>query len=158
LVATVSCVLLIMAALLGDWIALYPKDATDMALSLAPPFWQPDGSLAHLLGTDQLGRDILSRLIAGAQVSLSVAAAATMIGGVIGIAAGLVAGYLGGWVESVAMRLVDAFLALPFILMALALVAVVGSGLGNIIVIMVIANWARYARLVRSEVVSIKQR
>ena len=114
--------------------------------------------MQHLLGTDQLGRDILSRLIAGARISLATAAAATLVSGVFGVLVGLVAGYVGGILESVAMRVVDAFLALPFILLALALVATLGTGFGNIIMVMVIANWARYARLVRSEVLSVKQR
>jgi peptide/nickel transport system permease protein len=158
LLAMAMCAILLIAAAFGDLIAPYAKDATDMADSLLPPFWQTGGSTKHLFGTDQLGRDILSRLIAGARVSLATAAAATMISGVIGVVVGLIAGYVGGIVESVIMRLVDAFLALPFILLALALVASVGSGFGNIILVMIIANWARYARLVRSEVISIKER
>jgi peptide/nickel transport system permease protein len=158
IVAIVCCSLLTIAALFGQWFAPYAKDAVDLGQSLAPPFWQPGGSTAHLLGTDQLGRDILSRLIAGARISLATAAAATMISGVFGVIVGLIAGYVGGFVEAVAMRVVDAFLSLPFILLALALVATLGSGFGNIIMVMVIANWARYARLVRSEVISIKER
>lgn len=156
--ATFCCGLLAIAAVFGGWLAPYAKDAIDMAGSLLPPAWQEGGSAAHLLGTDQLGRDVLSRLIAGARVSLATAAAATLLGGVIGVMVGLVAGYLGGLIETIAMRIVDAFLALPFILMALALVATLGSGFGNIIAVMVITNWARYARLVRSEVISIKGR
>jgi peptide/nickel transport system permease protein len=158
LIAVLSCGVLIIAAMFGDWLAPYVKDATNMTESLMPPAWQDGGSARHLLGTDQLGRDIFSRLIAGARVSLATAAAATLIGGMIGVTVGLIAGYAGGIVETVAMRLVDAFLALPFILLALALVATVGSGFGNIIIVMIIANWARYARLVRSEVISIKER
>ena len=158
LVATICCALLVIASLFGQWLAPYAKDAVDLGASLVPPFWQPGGSTKHLLGTDQLGRDILSRLIAGARISLATAAAATMISGVFGVIVGLIAGYVGGFVEAVAMRIVDAFLSLPFILLALALVATLGSGFGNIIMVMVIANWARYARLVRSEVISIKER
>jgi peptide/nickel transport system permease protein len=158
LIATICCVLLVIAALFGQWLAPYAKDAVDLGASLAPPAWQPGGAAQHLLGTDQLGRDIFSRLIAGARISLATAAAATMISGVFGVCVGLIAGYVGGVVEAVIMRLVDAFLSLPFILLALGLVATLGSGFGNIIIVMVIANWARYARLVRSEVISIKQR
>lgn len=156
--AGICCALLLIAALFGQWLAPYAKDAVDLGASIVPPFWQPDGSAKHLLGTDQLGRDILSRLIAGARISLATAAAATMISGVFGVIVGLIAGYVGGFVEAVAMRIVDAFLSLPFILLALALVATLGSGFGNIIMVMVIANWARYARLVRSEVIGIKER
>ena len=157
-VAAICCALLAVAALFGPLLAPYAKDAVDLSASLSPPFWQTGGSTKHLLGTDQLGRDILSRLIAGARVSLATATAAVAISGLFGVIAGLVAGYIGGVLEAVVMRLVDAFLSLPFILLALALVATLGSGFGNIILVMVIANWARYARLVRSEVIGIKQR
>ena len=157
-IAALWCVLLLLAALFGEHLAPYKKEAIDLAGALAPPAWQEGGGSAHLLGTDQLGRDVLSRLIAGARVSLAIAAAATVLGGIVGIVVGLVAGYLGGFVGTVLMRIVDAFLALPFILMALALVAALGSGFGNIIVVMIITNWPRYARLVRSEVLSIKER
>jgi peptide/nickel transport system permease protein len=158
LTAAICCLLLVIAALTGQWVAPYAKDAVDLGASLVPPAWQTGGSTQHLLGTDQLGRDIFSRLIAGARISLATAAAATIISGVFGVGVGLVAGYVGGIVEAIIMRLVDAFLSLPFILLALALVATLGSGFGNIVMVMVIANWARYARLVRSEVIGIKQR
>jgi peptide/nickel transport system permease protein len=152
------CALLVVAAIFGNWLAPYSKEAVSLGASLLPPAWESGGTMAHLLGTDQLGRDILSRLIAGARISLATAAAATLVSGAFGVLVGLVAGYVGGIVESIAMRIVDAFLALPFILLALALVATLGTGFGNIIMVMVIANWARYARLVRSEVLSVKQR
>lgn len=154
---TVS-LLFVIAAIFGPSIAPYPMEAIDLSKMLAPPAWEAGGSWHHLLGTDQLGRDLLSRLIVGARVSIATAAAATVGGGVIGVAVGLVAGYRGGIIDSIAMRIVDTFLALPFILLALALVAALGSGFENIVIVMVIANWARYARLVRSEAISIKQR
>ena len=156
--AAVWCVLLVLAALFGENLAPYAKEKMNLASALQPPVWQAGGSFAHILGTDQLGRDVFSRLIAGAHVSLSIAAAATVLGGIVGILVGLVAGYVGGFLGTVLMRIVDAFLALPFILMALALVAALGSGFGNILIVMVITNWPRYARLVRSEVLSIKER
>ena len=158
IVTCVCCALLVVAAIFGTWLAPYPKEAVSLGDSLLPPAWQAGGTMKHLLGTDQLGRDMLSRLIAGARISLATAAAATLVSGMFGVLVGLVAGYVGGILESVAMRVVDAFLALPFILLALALVATLGTGFGNIIMVMVIANWARYARLVRSEVLSVKQR
>jgi dipeptide transport system permease protein len=135
------CSLLVVAAIFGNWLAPYSKEAVSLGASLLPPAWEAGGTMAHLLGTDQLGRDILSRLIAGARISLATAAAATLVSGVFGVLVGLVAGYVGGVVESIAMRVVDAFLALPFILLALALVATLGTGFGNIIMVMVIANW-----------------
>ena len=158
LVAAICCALFVIAALFGQWLAPYAKDAVDLGTSLAPPFWQLGGSTHHLLGTDQLGRDILSRLIAGARISLATASAAVVFSGLFGVIVGLIAGYVGGIVEAIVMRIVDAFLSLPFILLALALVATLGSGFGNIVMVMVIANWARYARLMRSEVISIKGR
>jgi len=158
LVAIGCCMLLLAAALLGDLVTPYAKDFADLSAALAPPFWQDGGSVAHPLGTDMLGRDLLSRLIAGARISLLTAGAAIFVAGTIGVLLGLLAGYAGGWVDAVVMRIVDAFLALPFILMALALVAALGSGVENIILVMIVTNWARYARLVRSEVLSIKGR
>jgi peptide/nickel transport system permease protein len=152
------CILLVAAAVLGELITPFARDFADLASPLAPPFWQEGGSLDHLLGTDMLGRDLLSRLMAGARISLLTAGAAIFVAGTIGVALGLAAGYLGGVVDAVIMRTVDAFLALPFILMALALVAAIGSGAGNIILVMIVTNWARYARLVRSEVIGIKGR
>lgn len=158
LVALACCVVLVAAAVLGDLITPYAKDYGDLLATLAPPFWQEGGSLAHPLGTDMLGRDLLSRLIAGARISLLTAGAAIFVAGTIGVLLGLLAGYAGGWIDAIVMRAVDAFLALPFILMALALVAALGSGVENIILVMIVTNWARYARLVRSEVLSIKGR
>ncbi|WP_254453792.1 ABC transporter permease [Siccirubricoccus sp. G192] len=152
------CILLIFAAVAGGAIAPFAPDEPDFTAILAPPFWMEGGSTMHLLGTDQLGRDMLSRLIGGARVSLLTAGAAVLVAGTIGVALGLIAGYLGGLVEAAIMRVVDAFLALPFILMALAFVSALGTGIGNIILVMILTNWARYARLVRSEVVSIKKR
>ncbi len=156
-IALAICAFMIAAATVGEYFAPYAKDAVSLADSLLPPAWQNGGGLGHLLGTDQLGRDTLSRLIAGARVSLFTAAAATIIGGAIGVMVGLIAGYAGGIVESIAMRLVDAFLAVPFVLMALAVVAALGSGFANIVLVIIITNWPRYARLVRSEVIGIKQ-
>jgi peptide/nickel transport system permease protein len=145
-------------AVFGDLISPYSPSAADFGSSLLPPFWQPDGTVSHLLGTDQLGRDILSRLIAGARISLLCDVAAILVAGVGGTLIGLVAGYAGGAVGATIMRIADAFLALPFILMALAFVAALGPGLGNIILVLILTNWARYARIVQSEVISIKGR
>jgi peptide/nickel transport system permease protein len=158
MLAIVGCLLLVAAAVAGGWITPYAPDFADFAAPLAPPMWQEDGTAAHILGTDQLGRDVLSRLIAGARISLMTAAAAIFVAGAIGVLLGLAAGYAGGFVDAAIMRVVDAFLALPFILMALALVAALGSGVSNIILVMIVTNWARYARLVRSEVLSIMRR
>ena len=156
--ATLVCLLLVVAAVFGTSLTPYSSTTIDFEAVLLPPAWEAEGMLRHPLGTDQLGRDVVSRLVAGAQVSLMVAAAAVLFGGILGTFIGLIAGYFGGVVGSLLARLTDAFLALPFILMALALVSALGPGLGNIIIVMILTNWARYARLVRSEVLGIKER
>ncbi len=158
LLATLVCLLLVVAAVFGTSLTPYTSTTIDFEAVLLPPAWEAEGLLRHPLGTDQLGRDVVSRLLAGAQVSLLVAAAAVIFGGILGTFIGLIAGYFGGVVGSLLARLTDAFLALPFILMALALVSALGPGLGNIIIVMILTNWARYARLVRSEVLGIKER
>ena len=158
LLATLVCLLLVVAAVFGTSLTPYTSTTIDFEAVLLPPAWEAEGMLRHPLGTDQLGRDVVSRLLAGAQVSLMVAAAAVLFGGILGTFIGLIAGYFGGVVGSLLARLTDAFLALPFILMALALVSALGPGLGNIIIVMILTNWARYARLVRSEVLGIKER
>lgn len=158
LFASLVCATMIVAAIVASVVAPLGFEEADFEAILMPPVWLEGGSWAHALGTDQLGRDMVTRLVAGAQISLLTAGAAVLAGGTIGVALGLAAGYLGSWTEAVIMRIVDAFLALPFILMALAFVAALGTGIGNIILVMILTNWARYARLVRSEVVSIKKR
>ncbi len=156
--ALVFLAVLVACAIFGDWITPYPKDAVSFGATLLPPIGFDGASLAHPLGTDPLGRDVLSRLIAGARISLLTATAAVLVAGSIGVGVGLVFGYLGGLADAIVMRIVDGFLALPFILIALALVAALGSGLTNIILVMIITNWARFARIVRAEVLMIKQR
>ena len=158
LLAALVCGLLLIAAVFGTSVMPYSETSIDFDAVMLPPVWQEGGSGHHPLGTDQLGRDSLSRIVAGAQVSLMVAVAAVVFGGVLGTFIGLVSGYMGGVVGTLLARLTDAFLALPFILMALALVSALGPGLWNIIIVMILTNWARYARLVRSEVIAIKER
>jgi peptide/nickel transport system permease protein len=156
--ATLMCLMLVITAVFGTSVTPYSETTIDFEAVMTPPFWETDGTWRHPFGTDQLGRDILSRLVAGAQVSMMVAVAAVLVGGTLGTLIGLIAGYFGGVIGAVLSRLTEAFLALPFILMALALVAAFGPGLSNIIIVMVLTNWARYARLVRSEVLGIKER
>lgn len=123
-----------------------------------PPFWQAGGSDAHLLGTDHLGRDVLSRLIFGARVSMIVGITAVLIAGVIGTVLGIISGYLGGWVDQAIMRLTDAWLALPFLMFAIFLAALLGPGVQNIIIVFGFIYWTRYARVIRGEVLTLRER
>jgi peptide/nickel transport system permease protein len=150
--------LLVIPAALAPQVAPYDPLKGSLAKRLKAPAWQEGGSIEHLLGTDKLGRDILSRIIYGARVSLAVSLVAILVGGAIGTVLGLMSGYFGRWVDSVIMRLVDISLSLPTILLALVLVAAVGPSFATVIIVLVILLWARYARLVRAETLSIKER
>ena len=124
----------------------------------APPFWMTGGSTQALLGTDFQGRDILSRLIFGARVSLIVGMMGTLVAGSIGTFMGLVSGYLGGWVDQTIMRLTDAWLALPALVFAIFLATMLGPSMWNIIIILGLVYWTRYARVIRGEVLSLRER
>jgi peptide/nickel transport system permease protein len=151
-------VILVLPALLAPWLA--PHDPLEGRLfqKLKPPAWLTGGSWEYPLGTDPLGRDILSRLIFGARVSLSVSLVAIFIGGIAGTVLGLVAGYFGGWTDALIMRAVDIAFSLPTILLGLVLAVVIGPSFRTVIVIVAFLLWARYARQVRGEVLSVKER
>jgi peptide/nickel transport system permease protein len=150
-------VFLVIPAIFAPIVA--PHEPFQGALSnrLTPPFWQDGGTTEHLLGTDKLGRDMLSRIIYGARVSLTVSLIAIFVGGIIGTVLGLMSGYFGKRTDAVIMRLVDISLALPTILLALVLVAAVGPSFGTVITVLIVLLWARYARLVRGETLAIKE-
>jgi peptide/nickel transport system permease protein len=150
--------LLVIPAALAPQVAPHDPLKGSLANRLKAPAWQEGGSLEYPLGTDKLGRDILSRIIHGARVSLAVSLVAILVGGGIGTGMGLISGYFGRWVDSLIMRLVDISLSLPTILLALVLVAAVGPSFATVIIVLVVLLWARYARLVRAETLSIKER
>ncbi len=126
---------------------------------LKAPTWFPEaGRQRHLLGTDQLGRDILSRVIYGSRISLIVGFAAVLIGGALGGVLGLLSGYVGGIVDEVIMLVVDGQLAFPFILLAIGIIAVLGPSFGNLVIIVGLSGWVTYARIVRAQVLTIKER
>jgi len=150
--------LLVIPAVFAYQIAPYDPLKGSLAKRLRPPVWQEGGSVDNLLGTDKLGRDNLSRLIHGARVSLTVSVVAIFVGGILGTALGLISGYFGGRVDSLLMRLVDISLSLPTILLALVLVAAVGPSFGTVVIVLVVLLWARYARLVRGETLSVRER
>jgi peptide/nickel transport system permease protein len=150
--------LLVFPAVFAHQVAPYDPLRGSLAKRLKPPVWQERGTFDHLLGTDKLGRDILSRMIHGARVSLAVSLVAIFVGGAIGTSLGLISGYFGGKTDALLMRLVDISLSLPTILLALVLVAAVGPSFGTVITVLVVLLWARYARLVRGETLSIRER
>jgi len=139
---------------------LAPHSPIDQTLrdKLLPPAWMMGGSDKYLLGTDAFGRDILSRLIYGARVSLIVGLMGTLVAGGLGTAMGILSGYVGGWVDQIIMRVTDAWLALPAIVFAIFLAAMVGPSMWNIIVILGLVYWTRYARVIRGEVLSLRER
>ena len=140
--------------------ALSPFDPLeqDIGQRLKEPGWQDAQGRAHQLGTDHLGRDILARIIYGSRIALMVGLSAVLISGLLGMAIGLVAGYFGGRVDDFFMRLADIQLAFPFILLAIAVIGVLGPSLRNIIVVIGVSSWVVYARVVRGEVLSIRER
>jgi len=147
------------AAIFADLLAPYdPTQPVQGLKYFSPPAWMEGGSSAALLGTDFQGRDILSRLIYGARVSLIVGVMGTVVAGGLGTALGILAGYLGGWVDQVIMRLTDAWLALPALVFAIFLATLLGPSMWNIIAILGLVYWTRYARVIRGEVLSLRER
>ncbi|MCA3444475.1 MAG: ABC transporter permease [Rhodobacter sp.] len=143
--------LLCLAALLAPWIS--PKDplAQDLFLGRLPPFWMEGAEPGYWLGTDSLGRDVLSRILHGARVAVTVALVAGTVTCLIGAALGLLAGVLRGWVDIVISRLIDIWMAFPPVLFSILLIAVIGPGLGAIFLAIVVIDWTRFARVVRAE-------
>ena len=146
------------AAAFGPALAPFDPNRQNLILRLADPMSSgPDGSV-FWLGSDVLGRDVLTRLLYGARVSLLVGIAAIAVGGTIGIVAGLLSGYFGGWVDDVIMRLGDIQLAFPFILLAIMFLVVLGSGIWNLILVLGVGQWVTYARIVRADTLSLREK
>ena len=143
---------IVIAALVPGVVTRADPAAIEILARLAPP------SPAHLLGTDHIGRDLLARLIYGARISLVVALTSVGAASLIGVTLGLLAGYYGGWTESVVMRVVDVFLAFPAILLALALVAVLGASAGSVIIALALVFWTQYARIVRAATLAEREK
>jgi peptide/nickel transport system permease protein len=140
--------------------AVAPQDPAEQSVidRLAPPFFMEGGSRTHWLGTDHLGRDVLSRLIYGARVALIVGVTTVIVSGAVGLATGLVAGYFGGLTDNVFMRLLDIQLSMPFMLLALTIIGILGPSLRNIVIVLALTGWVVYARIVRAEVLSLRTR
>lgn len=148
----------ILAAVLAPAIAPYDPVAQNIDLRLTPPFWSEGGTPDHLLGTDQLGRDTLSRLIFGARISLVVAGITIFVAGLIGVSLGVMSGYFGGLLDTIVMRTVDIQLSIPALLLAVALAGILSPGIENVLVILIVWNWAGFARITRGEVMSLRER
>ncbi len=146
--------LLVLAALLAPWISPHDPLAQDLFAGRMPPFWEAGADPNYWLGTDSLGRDVLSRILHGARLALSVALIAGVLTCLIGATLGLIAGYYGGWADLVISRLVDIWMAFPPVLFAILLIAVLGTGMTSIIIAIVVIDWTRFARVVRAEAMS----
>lgn len=144
--------LVVLLALIGPLLVEDP-DQQNLFKRLSPP-----GEAGHLLGTDQLGRDVLARLVVGSRISVLVGLTAALLSGVIGSMVGILAGYMGGWTDRLLMRLTDVQLAFPTLLLALAVIGFVGPGLTTVIVVLGVTGWVSYARVLRSEVLSLRTR
>lgn len=157
MIAALFLLMIVIVAILAPVIA--PHDAGEQRLAnvFAPPAWEAGGSSAHLLGTDQLGRDLLSRMIFASRVSVVVALAAVGISLVIGTVIGLVSGYLGGRVDQFTMAVVDATMSFPGLLAIMAVAAVFGPGLWTIVIALSVRYWTTYARVVRGSVISLRE-
>jgi peptide/nickel transport system permease protein len=149
--------LMVISAIGAPVLAPDNPNKTSLRERNTPPAWEAKGSTAHLLGTDPVGRDLLSRLIYGARISLFIGLSVTILASFFGILLGLLAGYYESWVEEIIMRVADLFLAFPFILLAITIIAVLGAGLLNLILVLVVTGWVQYARLVRGQALSVKQ-
>ena len=139
---------------------LSPADPirNDLLERLAPPMWSAGGSAAHPLGTDTLGRDVLSRLLYGARVSLVIGFVTVIVSGAAGVLLGVLGGFYGGWLDDVLMRAGDVQLAFPVLLLGVAMLSVLGPGLGNLVLVLALSGWITYARIVRGETLSLRQR
>jgi peptide/nickel transport system permease protein len=144
-------VALVIVAIAAPLLSPFDPDAQDTARRLEAP------SHGHLLGLDDLGRDVLSRIIWGARVSLRVGFSVVILASIIGITLGSMAGYFGGWMDTVIMRITDILLAFPGILLAIAMVAVLGPSLNNVVLALVVIGWVGYARLVRGQVLKVRE-
>ena len=148
----------VLGAILAPWISPHSPTHVDLSNSLRPPFWANGGTRAFLLGSDKLGRDILSRILFGARISLVVIALSIGVGGFVGLALGILAAYYRGRIEIVIMRLVDVALSIPMILLALLFTIVFEPGFHNVVLVIVLALWAGYARQAYAATLSLKER
>jgi peptide/nickel transport system permease protein len=149
---------LVFTAVFADFLAPHNPEVGNLRLRYRPPVWQERGSWEFVLGTDHMGRDELSRLLFGSRISLMVGITAVLVAGGIGTLLGIVSGFYGRWVDQVVMRITDSWLALPAVSFAILLATLVAPSKWNIVIILGAVYWTRYARVIRSEVLSLKER
>lgn len=152
------CAMFAITAMLAPFIAPHDPLEQDLINSLLPPLWMPDNDPAFILGTDSLGRDLLSRLVYGARIALTVAVLAAGFAAALGTMLGLLAGYYGGWVDTLVSRLVDIWMSFPAVLLSIVLVAVMGTGLHSVVLAIGIIDWTRFCRVIRAETMVQKNR
>ena len=156
--SVVVLVVIGLIGLVGPWLPGIDAKTQDLRARFTPPVWAEGGTWDHPLGTDQLGRDMLSQLVAGARLSLIIAVGAVVIAGVFGTVVGVVAGYYRGAVDMVISRLIDAQLAFPVLLLAIAIIAARGRSLAVLVVVLAVIGWSRYARLTRADAIALRER
>ncbi|MCG8643368.1 MAG: ABC transporter permease [Desulfobacterales bacterium] len=157
LIGVILMLALILMALFAPYISPHDPAEQDLTARLVPPFWYEKGSMTHILGTDHLGRDVLSRSIHGSRVSLWVGTSVVLLAGGFGVIMGLMAGYLGGRTDAFIMRWIDTQVAFPGLLLALIILSVIGPSLTTVVVVLSLNGWMVYGRMTRSAVLSIKQ-
>ncbi len=158
LVASVVLAIAILASIGAPLLSSKDPNGVDIMVRLQPPALMEDGSWVNPLGTDQLGRDVLTRLLYGGRISLTVGFATAMLAGVLGMVLGLLSGYYGGLLDEAIMRVADIFLAFPFLILAMVTIMMVGSGLGTMILVLSIFGWVGFARVIRAETLSIREK
>ena len=150
--------MVVIAAIGGESLTPHDPNGLNLAAAFKPPFWQAGGTIEYLLGTDNLGRDVLSRIIAGARVSVIVSLYAIVFSGAIGTMLGIIAGYFGGIVDMIIVRIAEIKMAIPGLALALIFSATMDPGLSTVIIVIVLTYWTWYARIIRSEILSLRER
>jgi len=156
-IGAIITIILVIVVIMGPWIKPYDPLSQDLSLRLTGPTLGSKGTPAHLLGTDQLGRDVLSRIIYAARVTVTIAVISVLVSACVGTMLGIGSGYYGGMADNIIMRIADIQLAFPTILLALTIVAVLGSSVVNLVLVFVITGWVGYVRVIRAQVLVLKE-
>ncbi len=158
IIPTIILLTFFFIGIFGSAIAPRDPNEADFAYTLTPPFWQDGGTMKYPLGTDQLGRDCLSRMLCGTSISLQIGFVVSVLAGLLGSVIALSSGYLGGKVDMILMRITDTMISLPYFIVAIVMASILGPSKNNIIIILSIVGWAAYARVLRGEVLRLKER